>query len=104
MCLGVPGEIVEVGARDGLRFGRVRFGGITRDVCLEYQPDAAPGDYVLVHVGFAIARLDPEEARRTWTLLEALGETAEVEAPDPFADDASPEGTPAGRGTERVPS
>lgn len=99
MCLGVPGEIVDVGLRDGLRVGRVRFGGITREVCLEYQPDARPGDHVLVHVGFAISKLDPEEARRTWELLEALGETVEVEVPDPFAeDDAAP------RPSERVRS
>jgi len=95
MCLGVPGEIVDVGTREGLRVGRVRFGGITREVCLEYQPDAAPGDYVLVHVGFAISKLDPEEARRTWELLEALGETAELDAPDPFAEEAA---DPAARG------
>lgn len=87
MCLGVPGEIMEIGTREGLRVGRVRFGGITREVCLEYQPDAGPGDFVLVHVGFAIARLDAEEARRTWALLEELGETEELQAPDPFADE-----------------
>jgi hydrogenase expression/formation protein HypC len=69
MCLSVPGEVVEVFEKHGLRFGKVRFGGITREVCLEYEPDAAPGDHVLVHVGFAIAKLDAEEAARAWAAL-----------------------------------
>ncbi len=78
MCLGIPGEIVEVREDHGLPFGKVRFGGITRDVCLAYQPDARPGEFVLVHVGFAIATLDREEAARTWEILEQLGETEQA--------------------------
>jgi hydrogenase expression/formation protein HypC len=78
MCLGVPGEILEVREQHGLRFADVRFGGVTREVCLDLQPDAQPGDFVLVHVGFAIARIDREEAARTWEVLEALGQTDEV--------------------------
>jgi len=74
MCLAIPGEIVEVEERHGLRFGKVLFGGITRDVCLEYQPDADRGDFVLVHVGFAIAKIDADEALRTRELLRELGE------------------------------
>ncbi|HVV82452.1 MAG TPA: HypC/HybG/HupF family hydrogenase formation chaperone [Kofleriaceae bacterium] len=74
MCLAIPGEIVDVHQRDGLRFATVAFGGITREVCLEYQPDAALGDYVLVHVGFAISKIDAAEAARTWQLLQELGE------------------------------
>lgn len=72
MCLGIPGEIVSVREEDGARFGRVRFGGISRDVCLACVPEAAVGDYVLVHVGFAIARLDAAEAERTYALLREL--------------------------------
>jgi hydrogenase expression/formation protein HypC len=83
MCLGIPGEIVDVREEHGLRFGRVRFGGISRDVCLAYQPEARPGDFVLVHVGFAIATLDREEAARTWEILEQLGEAAEATRADP---------------------
>jgi hydrogenase expression/formation protein HypC len=83
MCLGIPGEIVDVREEHGLRFGRVRFGGITRDVCLAYEPDARPGDFVLVHVGFAIATLDREEAARTWEILEQLGEVADAMRPPP---------------------
>jgi hydrogenase expression/formation protein HypC len=78
MCLGIPGEIVDVTDREGLRFGRVRFGGVVRDVCLACQPDAVLGDYVLVHVGFAISRIDAEEAARTWAVLAELGELDDV--------------------------
>src|SRR5688572_29762605 len=78
MCLGIPGEVVEVGEHHGLRMGQVRFGGITRQVCLEAQPDVVPGDYVLVHVGFAIARIDPLEAGRAWEVLQTLGQTDEL--------------------------
>ena len=80
MCLGIPGEIVDVAEREGLRVGKVRFAGITRDVCLEYVPEAACGDYVVVHVGFAISKIDAEEARRSYRILEDLGQTAELEA------------------------
>ena len=74
MCLGIPGEVVAIADRDGLRFASVRFGAITRDVCLECVPEAAPGDFVLVHVGLAIARVDREEAERTLRALQELGE------------------------------
>ncbi len=78
MCLGIPGEILSVGEQDGLRFAKVRFGGVTRDVCLECQPDAGVGDFVLVHVGFAIARIDRDEAARAWQVLTEIGQTSEV--------------------------
>jgi len=61
---------------------RVRFGGIVRQACLEYVPDAAPGDYVLVHVGFAISRVDAEEAARTYAVLEELDQLTELNAPE----------------------
>ena len=57
-----------------MRFGDVQFGGITREVCLEYQPAAQVGDFVLVHVGFAISTIDRDEAARTWEILRELGE------------------------------
>jgi hydrogenase expression/formation protein HypC len=78
MCLGIPGEVVELVSRHGLSFGKVRFAGVVREVCLEYQPDVEPGDFVLVHVGFAIAKIDRVEAARAWAVLEGLGETEEV--------------------------
>jgi hydrogenase expression/formation protein HypC len=78
MCLGIPGEIVEVREDKGLRSGKVRFAGITREVCLQYVPDAIQGDYVVVHVGFAISKIDREEAERSYRILEDLGQTAEL--------------------------
>lgn len=76
MCLAIPGEIVSLEEQHGMKFARVQFGGITRQVCLEYQPAAQIGDFVLVHVGFAIATVDREEAARQWEILRELGEEA----------------------------
>lgn len=78
MCLGIPGEVVEIREADGLRVGRVRFAGITRDVCLDYVPDVAAGEFVVVHVGFAISKIDREEAERAYRVLEELGQTCEL--------------------------
>ena len=78
MCLGIPGELVAIEERHGMRYGTVRFAGISREVCLECVPAAEVGDYVLVHVGLAIARLDREEAERTYAALEAMGMTEEL--------------------------
>ena len=103
MCLAIPGELVELTEKEGLRFGRVRFGGISREVCLEYQPDAKPGDFVLVHVGFAISTLDREEAARTLEVLRQIGQTAELDEEEsavlgiPFDDPLSPTGTEGGK-------
>ena len=76
MCLGVPGRVLDVTDEDGLRMGRVDFGGVARKVCLAHVPDVTPGEYVLVHVGFALSRLDELEARR---VLELLGELGRLE-------------------------
>ncbi len=79
MCLGIPGEILEAhpGA-GGLRFGTVRFGGATREVCLEYVPEAAVGDFVIVHVGLAISRVSPEEAEEVFGYLEEMQALADL--------------------------
>lgn len=82
MCLAIPGEVIDLHERDGLRFAKVRFGGVFREVCLAYEPDTQPGEYVLVHVGFAIGKIDPQAATQVWELLESLGETQEVMEPD----------------------
>jgi hydrogenase expression/formation protein HypC len=78
MCLGVPGKVVEVHeggpAGVGMTMGRVSFGGIVKEVCLAYTPEATVGSYVLVHVGFAISVLDEEEAASTLRFLESMGE------------------------------
>lgn len=77
MCLAVPGKITEIEEEDGgLRFGTADFGGVSKRVCLSYVPEAGIGDYVLVHVGFAISRVDEEEARSVFDELrrvEGLG-------------------------------
>ena len=82
MCLGIPGKVLEVFSLNGLRMAKVEFGGITRDACLEYTPDAAVGDYVIVHVGFAISTVDQEEAARTYRLLAEMGQLGELETSD----------------------
>lgn len=71
MCLAVPGQVVTIG-EDPLRTASVSFGGITKDVSLALVPDAGVGDYVIVHVGFAISRLDEEAAHRSLELFEAM--------------------------------
>ena len=74
MCLAVPGRITEVYEDRGLRMARATFGSTVRKVCVEHVPHAGVGDFVLVHVGFAISTVDPEEAERTLKFLEELGE------------------------------
>ena len=73
MCLGVPGCILEVHEANGLRMGTADFGGVRREVCLSYVPDADVGSYVLVHVGFAISVISEAEAQETRSLLEEIG-------------------------------
>lgn len=74
MCLGVPGKIVEVYEVGGLRMGKVDFGGVLKEACLAYVPEAQIGDYTIIHVGFAISRLTEEEAQDTLALLREAGE------------------------------
>ncbi len=74
MCLAVPGRVAEVSEESGLKMALVDFDGVARKVCLEYLPGTAVGDYVLVHVGFAITRLSEEEAKETLRALSELGE------------------------------
>ena len=73
VCLAIPGRIVATEMQGGLLMGRVQFGGITRETCLDFVPEASVGDYVIVHVGFAIGRVDREEAERSYELLESMG-------------------------------
>jgi len=82
MCLAIPGKVLEVFEDRGVRMGRADFGGTVRKVCLEHLPDAGVGDYVLVHVGFALSKVDAEEAERTYRLLEELGQLEELQAPE----------------------
>ena len=73
MCLAIPGKILNTQLENGVRVGRIEFGGIVRSACLDFVPEAAPGDYVMVHVGFAISRVDAEEARRAYQVLQEMG-------------------------------
>lgn len=72
MCLSVPGRVIDIQVEDGFRMGRVDFGGVVKKACLEYLPDIEVGDYALVHVGFAISRILPEEAEKTLRLFREL--------------------------------
>ena len=73
MCLGVPGKIVELYEQGGLQMGKIDFGGVVREVCLAYVPEAKIGDYTVVHVGFALNLLDEAEAQETLALLKEIG-------------------------------
>lgn len=77
MCLGIPGKITQTWEANGMRMGKVDFGGVVKDACLAYVPEAEVGDYVIIHVGFAISRLDEDEALRTLELfreIDAVGQ------------------------------
>ena len=79
MCLGIPGRIVEVHDTQGLPMGVVDFGGVRREVCLAYVADQIkPGDYAIVHVGFAIAKVDEVEAKRTFEVLREMSQLDEL--------------------------
>jgi hydrogenase expression/formation protein HypC len=80
MCLGIPGRIVEMHGDAGIAMGTVDFGGVRREVCLEYVVDEVElGDYVIIHVGFAISRVDEAEAKRTFEALEEMSQLDELE-------------------------
>lgn len=86
MCLGIPGRVLEVRDSAGLRMATVDFGGVRREVCLEYTPQAALGDYVIVHVGFAITMVDEAEAQRTLDVLRAMAGAVEGELGEPLPE------------------
>jgi len=80
MCLGVPGKIVEIYESGGLQMGKIDFGGVTREACLAYVPEAQIGDYTVIHVGFALHLISEEEANETLELLRQLAEAGEQDA------------------------
>jgi len=82
MCLGVPGRVIETFEKNGLKMARVDFGGVKREVCLDYVPEALVGDYCIVHVGFAISLLSETEARETLALLQEISDMETQ--PDPL--------------------
>jgi hydrogenase expression/formation protein HypC len=83
MCLGVPGRVVELYREHDVLMAKIDFGGVCKRACLEHVADARPGDYVLVHVGFALSKLDEAEARRVFALLRELGQLDEVREASP---------------------
>jgi hydrogenase expression/formation protein HypC len=79
MCLGIPGKVIEIRDDAGLPMGKVDFGGVRKEACLAYIPEVQLGDYVIVHVGFAISRLDEEEALKTLEILATMGDLVSQE-------------------------
>ncbi len=84
MCLGVPGQVLRI-VEDpgGMTMGSVSFGGVTKEVCLAYTPEVRTGDFVIVHVGFAISRVSEHEAREVFRTLQEMGELGELDIPQP---------------------
>lgn len=82
MCLAIPGQVMEIQEVEGVKMGRTNFGGIVKRVCLVYTPEVEVGDYVLVHVGFALNKVNEEEAIRTYKLLEEMQQLTELETPE----------------------
>jgi hydrogenase expression/formation protein HypC len=83
MCLGIPGRVIETYSENDVLMGKVDFSGVCKRVCLEHVRAARPGDYVLVHVGFALSVLDEEEAGRVFSFLEEMNQLDELKVPPP---------------------
>jgi hydrogenase expression/formation protein HypC len=77
MCLGIPGKIIEIYETNGLKMGKVDFGGVTREACLDYVPEADIGDYTIIHVGFAISMVSEEEAQETLRIIREIADIGE---------------------------
>jgi hydrogenase expression/formation protein HypC len=74
MCLGIPGKITEIYEKDSLKMAKIDFGGIAKEVCLAYTPEAEVGNYALIHVGFAISLMNEEEAQETLKLIKEMAD------------------------------
>lgn len=90
MCLAVPGRILAIEEKQETRIGKVQFGGITRQVYLDFVPEAGVGDFVMVHVGFAISQVNEEEAARTYQILQAMGLLESDALPSPPGSSEGP--------------
>ena len=82
MCLAIPGKIVSIEENSSPKIAKVSFGGALRDICIDWVPDAKPGEYVLVHVGFALNKIDEEEANETLKLLNDIEESYNKDNPE----------------------
>ena len=83
MCLGIPGKVIEARREHDVLMGKVEFGGVSKRVCLEHVPEVQIGQYVLVHVGFALNTIDEAEARRVFEFLDSMNQLDELNAPSP---------------------
>jgi hydrogenase expression/formation protein HypC len=83
MCLGIPGKVVSTYREHDVLMGKVDFSGVSKRVCLEHVPQVQPGEYVLVHVGFALSRIDADEARQVFAFLEQMNQLDELKVPPP---------------------
>ncbi len=83
MCLGIPGRVTETYREHDVLMAKIDFGGVGKRVCLEHVPEARPGDYVLVHVGFALSRIDEAEAQRIFEFLAEMKQLEELQEPSP---------------------
>jgi hydrogenase expression/formation protein HypC len=93
MCLAVPGQVQEIFEAHGALMGKVNFGGIVKEVCLAYVPDIQVGEYTIVHVGFALQRIDEQSARETLAAFAEMGALEEelgVESATPSDGEATP--------------
>jgi len=82
MCLAIPGKVISIFEADGIQMGKIDFGGIVKQACLQYTPDVKLGEYVIVHVGFALSKMNEEEAAKTFKLLEEMNQLTELSVPD----------------------
>jgi len=104
MCLGIPGRVVAIRQDVGLPVGVVDFGGVRREVCLAYVAnEVEPGDYVIVHVGFAISKVDETEAKRTFEVLREMSRLDELDWMTDLIEPAPNEAAPAARVTGVAP-
>lgn len=86
MCLGIPGRVVETYEDHGILMGKVDFDGVMKRVCLAHVPEVKPGEYVLVHVGFALSQIDETEAKRVFAFLDGMAQLDELDVPSPGGD------------------
>lgn len=101
MCLAIPGKVVDIAQENGLRMGRVDFGGVIKRVCLDYVPEVEIGDYTIVHVGFALSKIDEDEALKTLEMLSQMGALDEelAEGDEAFARAAAAPQSPCPDGS-----
>jgi hydrogenase expression/formation protein HypC len=95
MCLGIPGKVIEIDDSAALRMAKVDFGGVRKEACLAYVPEVRVGDYVIVHVGFAISALDEEEAMKTLEILRMIDEVGLEQELGAMADEVPASAAPS---------